>query len=274
MARKRDPARELARDLWLKSDKRAKLKDIAAQLGKKASQIRKWKSEDKWEDVQTKGNVPKQKERSLSRAPDVSEPKNAAEERYRLFAFYYLQRFNATWAYMKVYRTSYDSAMASASKLLRIDKVQQYITEYREQNEQRLQVTASDLLNELVKQAKSDISDYLDWATEEHLKYKENEDGEMETVTDPETGKPQTYWFNRIKFKEATGVDTSLIKSVSLDKGEIKLELYDKQKAIKELLDRLPEPVGDDGDNDDGFLKAIDKSAEDAWKDDEDGKKN
>ena len=49
MGRARNPARDKAYDLWAKSDGKAKIKDVAATLGVPDSQVRKWKSEDKWE---------------------------------------------------------------------------------------------------------------------------------------------------------------------------------------------------------------------------------
>lgn len=48
MARKRDPRRDEAKQIWIKSNGSKPLKDIAAELGVSDSQIRKWKSIDKW----------------------------------------------------------------------------------------------------------------------------------------------------------------------------------------------------------------------------------
>ena len=56
MARQRDPRRDEARDIWLKSDGKKLLKEIAEELGVSDSQIRKWKSQDKWAE-ELKGNV-------------------------------------------------------------------------------------------------------------------------------------------------------------------------------------------------------------------------
>lgn len=50
MARKRDPRREQAKSIWIDSNGEKLLKDIAADLGVSDSQIRKWKSIDKWSD--------------------------------------------------------------------------------------------------------------------------------------------------------------------------------------------------------------------------------
>lgn len=67
MPRARDPNRDKAKELYLESDGKMLLKDIAEQLGKSDSQIRKWKNQDKWDNHlkgnvtnQSKGNVTKQ----------------------------------------------------------------------------------------------------------------------------------------------------------------------------------------------------------------------
>lgn len=64
MPRQRSPKRDLAYRLWLKSDKKRKLKDIAAELEVSESQVRKWKNQDNWKGNATnkaKGNVTKRK---------------------------------------------------------------------------------------------------------------------------------------------------------------------------------------------------------------------
>lgn len=48
MARPRHPKRDEAARLWLESKKKMPLDEVARQIGVSASQIRKWKCEDKW----------------------------------------------------------------------------------------------------------------------------------------------------------------------------------------------------------------------------------
>jgi uncharacterized protein YjcR len=55
MPRARDPNRDKAYEIWKESKGKKLLKNIAAELGVSDSQIRKWKSQDKWE--QKNGNV-------------------------------------------------------------------------------------------------------------------------------------------------------------------------------------------------------------------------
>lgn len=67
MARARSPDREKAFDLWIKSAGSLKLKDIAEKIGVSDQQIRKWKSQDKWDQklnssvTKPKSNVNKSK---------------------------------------------------------------------------------------------------------------------------------------------------------------------------------------------------------------------
>lgn len=56
MPRARNPKRDQAKKIWLDSNKEKPLKDIAKELGLSDSQVRKWKSEDKW-GTESKRNV-------------------------------------------------------------------------------------------------------------------------------------------------------------------------------------------------------------------------
>ncbi|WP_225743360.1 phage terminase small subunit [Marinilactibacillus sp. Marseille-P9653] len=62
MPRKRNPKRDQAYRLWIESNKEKKLKDIANEIDASPSTVRKWKSEDNW-DEETKRNAPIEKER-------------------------------------------------------------------------------------------------------------------------------------------------------------------------------------------------------------------
>ncbi len=66
MARERSPERDKAKQMWLESGGTMKLKDIAAALSIGETQVRKWKSQDRWADDlnsnvtnESKGNVTK-----------------------------------------------------------------------------------------------------------------------------------------------------------------------------------------------------------------------
>lgn len=260
MARKRDPARDEAKRMWLESGKKLPLKDIAAKLGKPPSQVRKWKSLDGWDSSSTrrvnkkkrsKGNVTnEQKERSYSYITEELADNGELTDKQKMFCLYYLQRFNATWAYMKAYGVNYATASVNGSRLLGNAKVQTQLTELKKSVASDLHLTVVDIAREYAKQAFADIGDYLSFKTTDmpiwERLYRKNgpfidNNGHYDyvEVTDPNTGEPAMHTKHEVRFKDQSMVDTSLIKSIKTDKGEVNLELYDKQKAQSELLKYL-----------------------------------
>lgn len=51
MSRRPSPKRAEALRIWLKSDRQKLLKDIAEELGISPEQVRKWKHQDRWDDI-------------------------------------------------------------------------------------------------------------------------------------------------------------------------------------------------------------------------------
>uniref|UniRef100_UPI001158C0D1 phage terminase small subunit n=2 Tax=Enterococcus faecalis TaxID=1351 RepID=UPI001158C0D1 len=76
MARKRDPRRDQAKETWLKSNGKKVLKELANELNVSDSQIRKWKSIDKWAD-ELKGNVTNSKSNVTNKGGASPGNKNA-----------------------------------------------------------------------------------------------------------------------------------------------------------------------------------------------------
>lgn len=76
MARQRDPKRDIAKEIWLESKGKKILKDIAQELGVSDSQIRKWKSLDKWGD-DLKSNVTNRKSNVTNKGGAPTGNKNA-----------------------------------------------------------------------------------------------------------------------------------------------------------------------------------------------------
>ena len=76
MARKRDPRRDQAKEIWLKSNGKKVLKELANELNVSDSQIRKWKSIDKWA-VELKGNVTNSKSNVTNKGGAPPGNKNA-----------------------------------------------------------------------------------------------------------------------------------------------------------------------------------------------------
>lgn len=134
MARERSPNRDKAKEIYLRSKGNIKLSDIAIQLDVSDSQIRKWKSTDKW-DLELNGALPlsnsnvtnekgtKKQQKKKKKEPIATEVIEVIEnddltEKQRLFCLLYIKTFNATQSYRKAYNCSYDVANAEGYKLL------------------------------------------------------------------------------------------------------------------------------------------------------------
>lgn len=78
MARARSPSRNEAFEIYKQHNGEILLKDIATQLGVKDAQIRKWKSQDKWEE-NLKGTLPKNK-RNVTNEIDTKKTTKASKQ--------------------------------------------------------------------------------------------------------------------------------------------------------------------------------------------------
>lgn len=96
-----------------------KYKDIAAKHGVSLNTVKSWKARywNKDPKVATKprNGATKRKKVATRKKPPNS---NELKAEYKLFAGYYLQRFNATWAYMQVYGCNYSSVATSINQIL------------------------------------------------------------------------------------------------------------------------------------------------------------
>ena len=186
MPRARSPERDLAYQLWLDSGKKKKLKDIAAELGVSEGQIRKWKSQDKWEDGEplrksveeaksnvteskvtakvVKSNVTKQVAEKVARS--IAE-NDKLTNRQKLFCIYFSKSFNATSAYQKSYGCSYAAAMSSGCDLLRNPKIKAEIRRLKKERYTQALLEPEDIFQKYMDIAFADMGDYMSWGQEE-----------------------------------------------------------------------------------------------------------
>lgn len=78
MSRARSPNRDKAFEIYKQHNGEILLKDIATQLDAKDTQIRKWKSQDKWEE-KLKGTLPKNK-RNVTNEKDTKKTTKASKQ--------------------------------------------------------------------------------------------------------------------------------------------------------------------------------------------------
>lgn len=270
-----------------------KYKDIAKKYGVALSTVKSWKTRNKWQrnnatkkksmHTKVKSTRTKQEKVAPSLPPPELPDSNELNDKQKAFCLYYLQRYNATWAYQKAYGGSYENALAHGSRMVGNGRIKSYLTKLKKQQSQDLYATANDILLRYLNQATSNVTDVLSFRTEKHLAYYkvrdkngpyEDSGGNFRYVPkiDPETGEQAYYYTNIVELKDSSEIDTSNIKSIRIDKGEPVVEMEDRQKAMQILLDRLPEPEVNDGSTN-SLLAALSNGMKNIWSD-KDGDKD
>lgn len=240
MPRERSPNRDKAYEIYKEHNGDIKLKDIAAQLNLKDTQIRKWKSQDQWEQ-KLKGTLPKNKSNVTNSksnkgngneepiAKEVNELMEDEEltDKQRLFCVIYSQKLNATKAYQKAFKVKYETAMVEGSKLSRKPKIKEHIDKLiaAKCNKEFLQRS---VLQKYIDIAFSDMGDYVQFGKKQKRIYDDNGN----PVIDPDTGEQKVIEYSYVDLKESNLVDTTLISEVSQGKDGIKFKLVNKEKAL------------------------------------------
>ena len=240
-----------------------KYKDIAEKYGVSLNTVKSWKSRNGWQRDATKKKGAHKKQKRVhtkkskvaqARSPDVIDElveNDELKDRQKAFCLYYLQRYNATWAYQKAYGVGYNTASVEGHKTLRNPKIKKQLTELKKQQSAELYATANDIMLGYLKQAHSDVTDVLEFKTVKRLSWNKIPDDtgpyedanghyRLDPKVDPETGEQAFYYENLVLLKDSNEIDTSNVKSIRINDGEAVVEMYDKQKAMKELLERLP----------------------------------
>jgi phage terminase small subunit len=234
MARQRSPDRDKAFEIYKANKGEKPLIDIAAELNLKPSQIRKWKSQDKW-DEQMNGNVTIAK-RSVTNVKNPKTKEKLKEiledeeltEKERLFCLYYVKYFNGTQAALKA-GYSKDGAHVQSSRLLRRERVSSYIKELKGELVGNIFVEAMDVLNEYIKIAFADITNYVTFGQREVQAM-----GAFGPLEDDD-GNPIMKTVNYVDFAESDMIDGSILTEVKQGKDGVSIKLADKMKALDKL---------------------------------------
>lgn len=237
-----------------------KYKEIADKYGKSVNTIKSWKSRY-WNDIEhTTNKVATNDKKVCTQKEKVAYkeevPKAVMElngnsnltEQQKLFCLYYLQSFNGTQSYIKAYKCDYDTAMVNASRLLRNAKVKEELNRIKETLHSEQYFTIQDIINEYAKQAFSNIKDITTFGT----KAVEMEDGSERE-------------FSYVRLKDDSEVDGTLIQEVKQGKDGVSAKLWDKQKAMSELVKYFKDNGETQEFDDDGFLAAIESEGEELW---------
>ncbi|XZM33930.1 terminase small subunit [Clostridium perfringens] len=232
------------------------LKDIAIKLEVAEGTVRSWKKRYNWESAtqrKNKCNVAKENNKNNRVKKDIKEPiveevnevlQNAElTDKQRLFCIYYIERFNATWAYQKAYECDYKTAMSNASRMLRNAKVKNEIKRLTDECLEEQEVEAKLIYKRIFQKhmdiAFSDIGDYLSFKKVRKNKWTKNKDGEDIAVINPDTGQQDFFEYNTVELKDSSNLDTSLLQEVSEGKDGVKIKLYDKLRALQWLEEHI-----------------------------------
>ncbi|MDK0979362.1 terminase small subunit [Clostridium perfringens] len=243
MARARSPNRDKAFEIYKDHDGDIKLIDIAKELNIKDSQIRKWKSQDNW-DEKLKGTLPISKSnvtnqnknktniKKDSKEPIAEEVKEVLEnaeltDKQRLFCIYYIKYFNATKAYKKAYGCSYETAMVEGFRTLRNPKIELEIEKLKQHKLNQVMLSEEDIFQRYMDIAFSDITDYVNFGKKEIEVSKDEDDN------------PVMIEVNYVDFKDSNEVDGTIISEVSQGKNGVSIKLHDKMKALQWLSDHM-----------------------------------
>ncbi|PEN00093.1 terminase [Bacillus wiedmannii] len=237
---RRSVERDKAFEMYKDSKGEIPIEEIAEELGKSISLVRKWKSKDKWDEnitgnittgkkVITKVENPKTKKKLKAILEDEE-----LSEKERLFCLYYVKYFNGTQAALKSGYTK-ESAHVQASRLLRRERVSSYIKELKGELVENVFVEAMDVLKEYIKIAFADITNYVTFGQREielEPLEKTSVDEEGNEVTEFIT---ETRMMNFIDLAESDMVDGSIITEVKQGRDGISIKLADKMKALDKL---------------------------------------
>lgn len=240
----RTPNYELA---YIDYCKGMKYKEIAEKYCVTINTVKSWKTRYKWSKDGKKSAHTKSKkvctQNSDKKKPAESEVESVTEnsdltDKQRLFCIYYIRSFNATKAYQKAYGCSYENAMQNGSRMLRNDKVKEEIMKLKQERLNREFLSEADIFQKYMDIAFADITDYLEFGTEEvpvMAIY-----GPVKTK-DPETGeeKPLTKIVNTVRFKDSSEVDGTILAEVKQGRDGASIKLSDRMKALQWLSDNM-----------------------------------
>lgn len=281
-----------AKKLYLKGEK---LIDIANQFGLSEGTVRSWKSRYNWDCnvAKEKCNVAKKKKQKEKRSvKEVQHVMENAEltDKQRLFCLHYIKCFNATKAYQKAYECSYEVAASASYRMLDNVGIRNEIQHLKQNRYKREFLSESDIFQKYMDIAFADITDYLDFGTEEvpvmaiygPVKIKDPETGEEKTLTKT---------VNVVHFKASSEVDGSILAEVKQGKDGASIKLSDRMKALEwlskhmniatdeqkarieqihaqtELLKAKAQADDIEEAADDGFLEALKDTAASDWED-------
>lgn len=229
--------KDKAKDMY---ERGCKYKEIAEELDISINTIKSWRTRDKWKRKKgaskSKKVAPIMKKVAHKVASKQLSTIQSTNDRWKEFCFQYLQSYNATQSYMNVYDCDYNTARVNASRLLTNDNVKSFLDEIRTEQANELYVNVKDIIMQELKIAYGNIGDYLTIKTIKQ----ERLDADGNPVVDVD-GQPIVDEYNRFVVTDPDKLDWSIVQEAHTGKDGLVVKLYDKHKALSELLKKLPD---------------------------------
>jgi phage terminase small subunit len=195
-----------------------KTKELAEKYGISINTLKSWIKRYEW----TKGAKKSCIQNNKKVAPTIKDtpkkqkllPISESEElspQERLFCEIYDRGHNATQAYIKAYKATYNIANANAYKLVVKHGVKVYLEKLRQQRREAFNLEPFDIVERMMLIAFGNIGDYVTFGSTH------TEDGTIDYVN----------------VNESSQVDTSLIAEISQGKDGVRIKLNDSFKALE-----------------------------------------
>lgn len=219
------------------------MKDLALKHGIKPTTLRSRKNREKWErnesnHVATQRNEKKKNVATQKVTPKTQEvlSESKLQDWEEVFCLEYLTHYNKTKAYQKAKPgTTYASARVLGSSTFAKVNVQDRLRELKQAQREDLYINALDIKEAWARQSFADITDFVEFR-KVFVDYQKDDEG-MPMLDDE--GEMVPFYRNELHFKNSTEIDGTLVQEVKKGKDGVSIKLYDKQKALQELMKLL-----------------------------------
>lgn len=247
MPRARDPNRDKAFEIYKKHKGKIQNREISKLLNVPEKTVSGWKCKDKWNQkmngVLQKNTEYSKRKKNIKKQTDVEEVNQVIEnseltDKQRLFCICYVRCFNATKAYQKAYKCSYETAVVAGPRLLGNVRIKNEIHNLKQTRLNREFLSEEDIFQMYMDIAFADITDYVSFGRETVEVM--GAFGPVQ-VKNEKTGKKEILKreINTIRFKESDSVDGRLISEIKQGKDGASIKLADRMKALQWLSDHM-----------------------------------
>ncbi len=247
MPRARAPNRDKAFEIYKKHKGKIQNREISKLLNVPEKTVSGWKCKDKWNQklngVLRKNTEYSESKKNVEKDVAVEEVNQVIEnseltDKQRLFCICYVRCFNATKAYQKAYKCSYETAVVAGPRLLGNVRIKNEIHNLKQARLNREFLSEEDIFQKYMDIAFADITDYVSFGMEETPAMSMH--GPVR-VENPKTGQKEILkeTVNVIRFRESSVVDGTIISEIKQGRDGASIKLADRMKALQWLSDHM-----------------------------------